>query len=441
MRGLITNAYWVDPAQGEEGFGAVAVADGRIVAVERASRDPAQPVAIAGFTPDWTVDAQGSVVAPALIDTYARLTGPVLERQDRLEAELMSAAAGGIGHLVVAPDTDPPLDEPGLVAMLLERARRARMVEILPLGALTLGLRGEQLAEMARLSAAGCIALSQGDHAMRDSLALLRAMQYAASFDLPVWFTAADPDLHLPGGAHDGVVAARLGLPPVPVAAETVALTRLLELAREAGVRLHLVNLSSERAVELVRRAKAEGLPVTASVSALHLAMTELDIGAFDTHTHVLPPLRSSRDRDALAAAVADGTIDVITSNHTTVGADAKAAPFSESKPGAAGFETLLATVLRWGETQGLTLAQTLQPVTCRAARLVGRDELGRLAVGAPADLVLFDPEQPWIVNDRSLVGPARNTPWWGLPLTGQVGLLVRNGEIVFDRSRIAVKS
>ncbi|BBD77985.1 dihydroorotase [Hydrogenophilus thermoluteolus] len=441
MKWLITNAYLVDPASGREGYGAVAIADGRIVAIQEHPADPPAAPAIPGFTPDRTWDAQRRVLAPALVDTYARLTGPVLEQQTRLERELHGAAAGGIGHLVVAPDTAPPLDEPGLVEMLLERARRAATADILPLGALTVGLKGEQLAEMARLTTAGCIAFSQGDRPMRDTLALLRAMQYAASFDLPVWLTAADPDLSLPGGAHDGVVAARLGLPPIPVAAETVALTRLIELAAEAGVRLHVVNLSSERSVALIRRAKDEGLPVSASVSALHLTMTELDIGAFDTNAHVIPPLRSSRDREALAAAVADGTIDVITSNHTTVGRDAKAYPFSESAPGAAGFETLLPLVLRWGESQGLSLAQTLAPVSSRAAALVDNDEWGRLAVGAPADLILFDPDEPWIVDAHSLVGPAHNTPWWGLPLTGRVTHLMRRGTFVFEREAAPVKN
>ncbi len=429
MKWLIDNARLVDPATGNDTFGALAIADGRIVAHYRCD-DPLRHA----FAADRVFDAAGAVVAPALIDSYARLRGPVFEPNDRLEAELRAAVAGGIAHVVVAPDTDPPLDEPGLVEMLLARAARLGLAQPLPLGALTLGLHGERLAEMARLARCGCIGFSQGDVPMRDTLALLRAMQYAASFDFPVWLSAIDPDLSPEGGAHDGMVAARLGLTPIPVAAETVALTRLLELAHEAQVRLHLVNLSSARAVMLLRQAKAQGLAVTASVSALHLAMTELDIDAFDANAHVVPPLRSQRDRDALAEAVADGTIEVITSNHTAVGSDAKAQPFAESAPGAAGLETLLGLTLRWGEALGLDLPATLAPVTTRAAQLLGRSELGHLGVGARADLVVFDPHRDWIVNTDTLVGPGRNTPWSGLPLKGWIRATFVDGNLVWQR-------
>jgi len=436
-RQIIHRARLVDPLSGKTTTGSLVIADGRIVQIVEAPLDAPLPANLAGLAGETVVDAGGKVLAPALIDTYARLTGPIFEQQARLEAELRGATAGGIAHLVVAPDTDPPLDEAGLVEMLLERARRARLAQLWPLGALTVGLKGVQLAEMARLAAAGCFAFAQGDKAVRDSLALFRAMQYAASFDFPVWFTAADPDLTLPGGAHDGIIAARLGLPPIPVAAETVAVSRLIELAREAGVRLHLVHLSSRRSVELVRRAKAEGVQITASVSVLHLTMTDRDIGEFDANTHLLPPLRSSEDREALAAAVADGTIDLITSNHTTVGSDAKALPFSESAPGAAGLVTLLPLALRWGEAQGLTLAQTLAPLTSRPAQLLGRSDLGCLSVGATADLILFDPDQPWVLDETTLVGPGRNTPWWGATLTGRVVQTWRNGEVVYRDSAI----
>jgi dihydroorotase len=320
MNILIQGGRLIDPASGFDGRADVAIAAGRIVGIG----------AMADFASDRVLDASGLVVAPGLVDLSARLGEPGHEHEGMLESELAAAVAGGVTSLVCPPDTDPVLDEPGLVQMLRSRAERLGAARVLPLGALTRGLEGKVLTEMVELTDSGCVGFSQAEHALKDTQVLQRAMQYAASFGLTVWLRPNDPWLGK-GVAASGALATRLGLSGVPVLAETVALHTLFELARSTGVRLHLCRISSAAGLQLVAAAKAEGLPVSCDVSINSLFLTDTDMGYFDSRMRLEPPLRQQRDREALRRGLAEGLIDALVSDHTPVKEDAKALPFAEA--------------------------------------------------------------------------------------------------------------
>src|SRR5690606_12807283 len=335
------------------------VAAGRIVGVGQAP---------AGFEPNRTIDASGLAVLPGLVDLAARLREPGFEYRATLETEMRAALAGGVTSLVLPPDTDPPLDEPGLVEMLKHRAPQLNHAHLYPLGAMTIGLKGEVITEMAELPEAGCVAFSQADPPVTDTTVLLRAMQYAHTFGYALWLRPQDPWRSRGGVAASGASASRLGLPGVPVQAETIALHTLLELQRSVGVRLHLCRISSAPALEMVRAAKREGLPVTCDVSANHVHLTDVDIGFYDSNFRLEPPLRGQRDRDAIRAALVDGTIDAICSDHTPVDDDGKMLPFGDAEPGATGLELLLSLTLKWADEAGVPLVQALHRVTAGPA-------------------------------------------------------------------------
>jgi dihydroorotase len=418
----IKNATLIDPAAGTERSGELFVADGHIVAGPPASRRA-----------DQVIDAKGLCVCPGLVDLSARLREPGFEYKATLESEMLAAVAGGVTSLVCPPDTDPPLDEPGLVEMLKFRARSLNQARVYPLGALTQGLQGARLTEMAELRDAGCVGYSQADAPLADNRVLARALAYARTFDFAVWVRPQDAGLARGGVAHDGEVAARLGLNGIPAAAEVVALSTLLVLAREADARVHVARISTAAAVELVRQAKREKLRVTCDVAAAHLHLTELDIGYFDSNFHLMPPLRSLRDRDALRAGVADGTIDAICSDHTPVDEDAKQLPFGESEPGATGLELLLPLTLKWAQDTQVPRALALRRVT-REPLAILQLEGGSLAPGAPADLCLFDPQEWWKVEPAALRSQGKNTPFLGLELQGRVHATLVGGERVYQR-------
>jgi dihydroorotase len=408
MKVLITNGRVVDPASGRDERADVAIAAGRIVGIGAASPD---------FDADRVIDARGLVVAPGLVDLAARLREPGQEHEGMLESELAAAAAGGVTSLICLPDTDPTLDEPGLVEMLKFRARKLSRCRLFPLGALTRGLGGEVLTEMAELTEAGCVGFSQADAPVRDTQVLARALQYAATFGYTVWLRPNDP--WLGGGvAASGAVATRLGLSGVPVSAETIALHTIFDLVRASGARVHLCRLSSAAGVELLRAAKAEGLPVTADVSINSLHLTDVDIGYFNPAMRLVPPLRQQRDRDALRAALADGTIDALVSDHTPVDADAKILPFAEAEPGATGLELLLGLALKWGDDAGIGLARTLASVTSAPVRVLGgalgslAASAGRLVEGGVADVCIFDPSARWPVTAAALRSQGKHTPF-----------------------------
>ena len=419
MKLLVKGGRVIDPASGRDAIGDVAVADGRIV--EKLSGKP-----------ERVLEAKGLVVAPGLIDLAARLREPGYEYKATLESEMGAAAAGGVTSLACPPDTDPPLDEPGLVDMLRRRAQALALARVYPVGALTVKLEGRQLTEMAELAEAGCVAFSQADTPLTDTQVLWRALQYAATFGFPVWLRAEDAWLARGGVAHDGEVATRLGLPGIPVFAETVALATLLELVRATGARVHVCRVSSAAGVAMLRRARHDGLPVTCDVGIHHVHLSDMDLGFFDAQCRLEPPLRSQRDRDALVAGLVDGTIDCMVSDHTPVDDDAKLLPFAEAEAGASGLELLLPLALKWGMQANLSLAQSLARVTSAPARILGVDA-GRIAPGAPADLVVFDPEAPWRVSAQTLRSQGKNSPFLGLELAGRVRATVVAGNVVYE--------
>jgi dihydroorotase len=418
MRLLIKGGRVIDPASGRDALGDVFVADGRI----------APP----GGTPERTIDAQGLVVAPGLIDLAARLREPGYEHKATLESEMDAAVAGGVTSLACPPDTDPPLDEPGLVDMLRRRAKALSRARVYPVGALTVKLEGKRLTEMAELAEAGCVAFSQANAPVADTQVLWRALQYAATFNLPAWLRAEDAWLAKGGVAHDGDVATRLGLPGIPAFAETIALAQLFELVRATGARVHICRISSAAGVAMLRRAKHDGLPLTCDVGVHHLHLSEMDLGYFDSHCRLEPPLRSQRDREALAAALADGTIDCAVSDHTPVDEDQKLLPFGEAEPGATGLELLLPLTLKWGMERKLPLAQTLARITSDPARILGVAS-GRIEPGAPGDLVVFDPNAHWRVTPAALKSQGKNSPFLGLELAGQVRATIVAGNLVYE--------
>jgi dihydroorotase len=386
-----------------------------------------------GFVADQIIDASGLIVMPGLVDVAVRLREPGYEYKATLESEMHAAVAGGVTSLSCPPDTDPPLDEPGLVEMLKYRARSLNQARVFPLGALTYGLKGAELTEMIELTEAGCKAFSQAEAPLIDTRVLFRAMQYAATFDYRVWLRPQDSFLAKNGVAHDGEVSTRLGLPAIPVVAETIALATALQLARETGVTLHICRISSAPAVEMIRAAKREGLKVTCDVSMNHVHLTEMDIGYFDANCHLVPPLRSLRDKAGLRAGLLDGTIDAICSNHSPVDEDAKQLPFAEAEDGATGLELLLPLVLKWAEQERVPLLDALAHITINPAQLLGV-KMGHLSIGAHADLCVFDPDATWKVEPAALKSQGKNTPFNGYEMQGRVRYTLLDGQLVFQQ-------
>ena len=378
------------------------------------------------------IDAARLAVCPGLVDLAARLREPGFEYMATLESEMKAAIAGGVTSLACPPDTDPPLDEPGLVEMLKFRAKNLNQAHVYPVGALTQGLQGERLTEMAELVDAGCVAFSHADYPLSSNEILRRALQYAATFGFPVWLRAQDAALAVHGVAHDGQVATRLGLPGIPVCAETVALSTILILVRDTGARVHLARLSTAEGVSMVREAKAQGLPVSCDIGVHHAHLTEMDVAYFDPNCHVMPPLRTERDRDALRSGLTDGTIDAICSDHTPVDEDAKQLPFAEAECGATGLELLLPLTLKWADEAGTPLLSALEKITAAPARVLGIDT-GHLTSGHVADVCVFDPEEYWKIERAALKSQGKNSPFLGLELKGRVRYTLVEGQVVYE--------
>ena len=415
MKIEIKNGRLIDPRNGIDQTTSLFIADGKITGHGQAPAD---------FTVDKVLDAGGAVVCPGLVDLSARLNS--------IEAELAAAVAGGVTSLVCPPDMDPPLDEPELADRLVHRAIDIGKARVYPLGALTLGLKGERLAELAGLAKAGCVAFSQANRPVVDTEALLRALEYAATFDFAVWLQPQDYWLSHNGIAHAGEVASRLGLAGIPVSAETVAIGTLLTLAADTGVRMHFTRLSSAAGMRMVESARAAGIKVTCDVGIHHLHMTENDIGYFDSNARFDPPLRTQTDRQGLSDAVARGSA-AICSDHTPVGADDKLLPFGEAKPGATGLELLLPLTLKWAEAAGVPLSTAIARITADPAAIVGLVDAGHLGVGARADVCIFEPGSHWQVTPTALRSRGKNSPWLNYEVSGKVRTTLAGGRVVYS--------
>ena len=428
MKIVIKGGRLLDPASGTDQTGNLYIAAGRIVGM---GQEPD------GFESARTIDATGKLVIPGLIDLAVRLREPGFEHRATLESEMQAALAGGVTSLVLPPDTEPALDEPGLVEMLKHRARQLHQANLYPLGAMTNRLEGKIITEMAELTEAGCIAFSQASLPLIDTGVLLRSMQYAKTYGYTLWLTPLEASLSK-GVAASGPFASRLGLVGVPEQAETIALHTLFELQKVTGTRLHICRLSSAAGIALVRQAKAQGLPVTCDVSLNHLHLTDLDIGFFDSNYRLDPPLRGQRDRDAIRAGLADGTIDAVCSDHTPVDDDGKLMPFAEAEPGATGVELLFSLVVKWAQEEKLPLVQALGLITTGPAAILkaGAPSLpgcGTLFVGAPADIAIADADAAWTVGRDTLLSQSAHTPFVGYELPGKIVMTLVSGRSVWE--------
>lgn len=410
MRTLIRGGRVVDPAQGLDRVMDLYLAGGRVAALGDAPAD---------FVPERTIDARDRVVCPGFIDLAARLREPGQEHKATIGSEARAALAGGITTLCIAPDTIPVIDEPAVVELINRRAAAAGAARVITMGALTRGLDGKELSEMAALRSAGCAGVTNTRRPLANTQTLRRALEYAASFDLTVVIEPDDPWLSLGGCVHEGTVGTRLGLVGIPEAAETSALAQHLELIAAVGVRTHFGRLSSARSLALVSDARSQGLPVSADVSAHQLHLTANDAYGFDANCHLLPPLRTQRDLEALRAGVRSGAITAVCSDHQPHEPDAKLAPFPETAPGISALETLLPLMLRLC-ADGLPLMDALARLTTGPAAVLGLDR-GTLAPGAVADICIFDPERSWLPGPDTLLSRGHNTPFLGWEMTGRV--------------------
>jgi dihydroorotase len=419
----IRNGRLLDPRNGVDRVTTLYIAAGKVAAIDSPPN---------GWSANRVINAQELVVCPGLIDIAARLREPGFEYKATMESEMAAAMAGGVTSLACPPDTDPPLDEPGLVEMLKYRAHSQNRAHVYPVGALSVRLAGEDLTEMGELAEAGCVAFSHADRPLVDTQVLHRAMQYAATFDYSVWLRPQDAHIGRGGVAHDGEVATRLGLPPVPAVAETIALATILTLARDTGARIHICRISTAEGVRQIRAAKKEGLAVTCDVGIHHLHLCDIDIGWFNAQCRLVPPLRSTTDRAALRAGVADGAIDVVCSDHTPVDDDGKQLPFGEAEPGATGLELLLPLMLKWAAEDNIPLGKALQRVTHEAAAVL-RLNAGHLAIGQTADVCIFDPAAYWRVDAAALKSQGKNTPYLGLEVPGKVRATLVAGQVMYE--------
>lgn len=424
MKIRIRNGRVIDPTSHTDTQTDVFIADGSILAIADELTD---------FAAELEIDASGQIVCPGLVDLSARLREPGQEHTATIQSETQAAAAGGITTLCVPPDTDPVIDTPAVVELIEDRAKKAGRTMVHTIGALTQKLAGELLAEMAALKAAGCVGVSNGNHAITNSVVLRRAMEYAASLDLTLFLNAADPWLQQQGCVHEGTVSARLGLAGIPESAETIAVSRDLILIEQTGVRAHFHNLSCANAVKLIRDAQSRGLAVTADVSPHHLHLCEHDIGNYDSQAHVLPPLRGVRDREQLQQGLRDGVITAIASHHQPLDNDAKLGPFAETTPGISGLETLLSLTMKLVEEDNMDLMQAIASLTINPAKILGIDA-GSLKVGSVADVTIIDPDSYFHCRSADLISAGKNSPYDGWLFNHQVSHTIYHGQLVFER-------
>jgi dihydroorotase len=420
------NARLVDPESGYDGPGALLVMDGLIA-------DVANAPTIDGLAGDIEqIDCAGQVLAPGLVDIRVKTGEPGAETKETLKSAARAAAAGGVTTMVLQPDTDPAIDEPAMVDFILRRSRDIGLVHVYPAGAATKGLAGEQMAEIGLMHEAGAVYITDVDRPIVDSRVLRRVMSYAKGFGALVAHRPLDPWLTKGAAATESEFAGRMGIPSGPAVAERIMLERDLALAELTGARLMVDQVTTADALNAISRAKLNAVDVVATCSINHLSFNELDIGDYRTFCKVTPPLRSEEDRQALIEALASGLIDVVVSAHAPAPAEDKRLPYDEATPGAVGLETLLAALLVLHHERGLALPQLLAPVTTAPANLLGL-KTGRLAQGAPADLVLFDPDAPVVIDADQLISKSKNSPFDGRRLQGRVLRTVVAGKTVFE--------
>ncbi|MFP8968178.1 dihydroorotase [Pokkaliibacter sp. CJK22405] len=423
MKILIKGGRLIDPANHVDDILDIYVQDGVIASLD-------EP--IPGFEPDLTLDATGKVVSPGFIDLSASMREPGFTHKGTLRSETLAAAAGGVTTLCCPPDSNPVNDSTAVTKLIMDKARQAGFSKVLPIGAMTRNLDGEHLANMQGLSDIGCIAVSNGRYPVRNSLTLMRCLEYAATFDLLVIFQSEDPDLSNAGVMHDGANALRFGLAGIPETAETIAVARDLLLIEQTGVRAHFSQLSTARAAQLIMDARAKGLRVTADVAVHHLLYTDAKINGFNSAYHVNPPLRSAIDRAGLREAILGGTLSAICSDHQPHDEAAKRAPFGATETGISGIETLLAQALHLVHQDVLSLEQLIDKLSVGPARVLGLP-LGQLGTGAVADICIFDPEEEWTVTEESLYSAGKNSPLIGETVKGRVVYTLVDGELVYQ--------
>ena len=428
MNILIKNVRLLDPSKNIDANNAdIYIANGKIFDIVLDSSKK-------NFAADKIIQADGLIACPGLIDLSARLNS--------IEVELAAATAGGITTLVVPPDTTPPLDEPELADRLIHRAKDVKKTKVFPLGALTLGLEGKKLAELAGLKKVGCIAFSQANRPIIDTQSLLLTLQYAATFGFCVWYQPQDFYLSQNGFAHDGLIASRLGLAAIPVAAETISLLTLLELAKLTNVKLHFMRLSTAKGVEILQQNEYKN-NITYDVNIHHLLMTENNINYFDTNAKFVPPLRSENDRQSLNKAIINNDNVAITSDHTPISAENKLLPFGEAKAGASGVELLLPLTLLWAKQNQVSLLEAIKKITAIPAKIIrtavnddsekNLQNLGTLNIGGNADLCLFDENEAWQICEKNLKSRGKNTPFFNETLNGKVKLTIIDGRIIYS--------
>ncbi len=419
---VISNGRIIDPANGIDQQSDLYIQNGKVAGI--GDNKPA------AFNPSKCIDASNHIVCPGLVDLCARLREPGAEYKANVRSETYAAARAGITLICLPPDTDPVIDEPAVIELIQQRAQETHSANVVTLGALTIKLAGLQLSELAALKEAGCVGISNALQPMQDNRVLRHAMEYALTNNMTMHVIALDQGLAAKGVAHLGKTASLLGLQGIPVSAETVALAQYLALVEEVGVKTHFGRISSARAVEMIADAKSRGLPVTADVAVHNLHLTEEAIEHFNSQAHVIPPLRSASDRDALLAGLRTGIIDAVCSDHQPHEPDAKLNPFPSTAPGISGIDTLLGLSLLLIDQMNFNMSQVLQTLTQTPAEILGIDG-GNLSIGAPANICIFNPEPTWKVTRESMHSAGKNTPFINYELPGEVLHTLVAGQIV----------
>ncbi len=424
QRQLFRNARVIDPESGRDGPGDLLVEGDRIAALgaNLAAGDAE------------TIDCRGLCLAPGLVDMRVQLREPGAEHMESIESGGQAAAAGGVTTMVALPNTEPPVDDVSVVEFIARRAREARLAKIHTYAAATKGLAGKELTEIGLLAANGAVGFTDGVKAIANALVMRRVLSYARSFDQLVIQHPEEPALGGAGEVTEGETATRLGLPGVTPMAEVIMLERDLRLVEITGARYHAAHVSTEEGIAAIRKAKKAGLPVTCDTAPPYFVLNETAIGDYRTFAKLSPPLREESDRQAVVDGIVDGTIDAIASDHSPWDQDSKRLPFSSATAGIVGLETLLALALELYHGGRLSLIEVLRRLTINPASILGLD-VGRLTVGAPADLVLFDPDLAWRINTDALRSKSKNAPFDGRPVQGQVMRTIVDGRTIFQRA------